>query len=254
MSTIAEIDLHLWLALLMIGVAPPVFVFLLFRTAPYGRHERRGFGMGIPGRVGWVVMESPAVLLFAAIYFLGDHRFQTAPLALLFLWQLHYVQRTFVYPFRIRAGRTMPLLIVLSALLFNVWNAYINARFISQLGSYSEGWLADPRFVAGTALFLVGWGINLRADSILIALRRPGERGYSIPRGWFYDRICCPNYLGEMLEWFGFALAAWSLAGLAFALFTVANLAPRALANRRWYLETFPDFPRERKALIPYVI
>ena len=57
----------------------------------------------------------------------------------------------------------MPLLIVLSALLFNIWNAYINARFISHLGSYGEGWLMDPRFVAGAALFVAGWGINLRA-------------------------------------------------------------------------------------------
>ena len=43
----------------------------------------------------------------------------------------------------------------------------------------------------------------------------------------------------------------WSLAGLAFVLFTFCNLAPRALANHRWYRERFADDPPERKVLLP---
>ena len=57
-----------------------------------------------------------------------------------------------------------------------------------------------------------------------------------------------------MVEWSGWAVATWSLAGLAFALYTVANLAPRAMANHRWYRETFPDYPSDRRALVPYVL
>jgi protein-S-isoprenylcysteine O-methyltransferase Ste14 len=66
--------------------------------------------------------------------------------------------------------------------------------------------------------------------------------------------VSCPNYLGEMLEWFGWALATWSIAGLAFALYTVANLLPRALQHHRWYRAKFADYPADRKALVPYVI
>ena len=58
----------------------------------------------------------------------------------------------------------------------------------------------------------------------------------------------------ELLEWVGFAIASWSLPGLAFAVYTAANLVPRALANRRWYRERFPDYPSERKALIPFLL
>ena len=46
----------------------------------------------------------------------------------------------------------------------------------------------------------------------------------------------------------------WSGAGLAFAIYSVANLAPRAFSNHRWYLEKFDDYPAERKALIPFVL
>lgn len=63
-----------------------------------------------------------------------------------------------------------------------------------------------------------------------------------------------PNYLGEIIEWTGFALATWSLPGLAFALWTVANLVPRAVAHHRWYRGKFPGYPVERRALIPYLL
>ena len=59
--------------------------------------------------------------------------------------------------------------------------------------------------------------------------------------------------LTKILEWTGFAIAAWSLPGLAFAVFTFANLAPRAFANHKWYKEKFPDYPEERKALLPFI-
>lgn len=36
-----------------------------------------------------------------------------------------------------------------------------------------------PRFLAGAALWLLGWLVNLQADHILINLRKPGETG-----GW----------------------------------------------------------------------
>jgi hypothetical protein len=57
-----------------------------------------------------------------------------------------------------------------------------------------------------------------------------------------------------LIEWAGWAVATWSLAGLAFFLFTFANLVPRAVANHRWYRSTFVDYPRERRAVIPWLV
>ena len=73
--------------------------------------------------------------------------------------------------------------------------------------------------------------INQRAARVLIGLRKPGDSHSSIPRGGMYRFVSCPNYFGEILEWAGWAVMTWSLAGLAFAVFTVANLLPRALAR-----------------------
>ena len=68
-----------------------------------------------------------------------------------------------------------------------------------------------------------------------------------------YRWIACPNYFGEMVIWIGWAIATWSLAGLSFAMWTAANLAPRAKSHKKWYQEQFADYPTERKALIPGV-
>ena len=250
-----ELQVHDFLVLTMLVCAALAFVVLFFVTAPYGRHLRSGWGFTLPAKVGWIVMESPAVLLFAYVYALGENALHAVPLVLLGMWQFHYVYRTFIYPFRLPpAAHRMPVSVIAMAVVFNCINAYINARWISQLGAYTEAWLFSPAFLFGAALFLAGWAINQHADLVLLRLRGTGETGYKIPRGGLYSKISCPNYLGEMLEWAGWALATWSTAGLAFAVFTIANLLPRAIANHRWYRSEFSDYPAQRKAVIPFLL
>jgi steroid 5-alpha-reductase/3-oxo-5-alpha-steroid 4-dehydrogenase 1 len=251
---VTEPELYDWALVSMFVFAIITALALIFVTAPYGRHTRRGWGPEIPSRLGWIVMESPSALLFAWIFFQGDHRAQTVPLILLAVWQFHYLHRTFVFPFRMRIkGKRMPVLIAAMAIVFNVLNSYVNARWISHFGEYGSEWLTDPRFLAGVGLFAAGFAINFRADSVLFRLRKPGESGYKIPHGGMHDLVVAPNYLGEIVEWMGWALLTWSTAGLSFAVYTIANLAPRALSNLRWYRGEFPDFPRGRRALIPWV-
>jgi protein-S-isoprenylcysteine O-methyltransferase Ste14 len=100
-------------------------------------------------------------------------------------------------------------------------------------------------------LFAAGYIINRQSDGILRGLRRPGESGYKVTDRGFYRWVSCPNYLGEVVIWLGWALATWSPAGLVFAAWTVANLVPRAKANHAWYRANFPDYPPNRKALVP---
>lgn len=250
----ALVALHGRLVALVFALAAITVLALVFVTAPYGRHARAGWGPTIPSRVGWLVMEAPASLAFLAFYALGPRRLEAAPLALCALWQLHYVHRAFVYPLRMRAdGKRMPVVVALLAIAWNFLNTWVNARWLSAIADYGPGWLTGPRFLVGGAVFLLGLAVNLDADARLRALRRPGETGYAIPRGGLYRFVSCPNYLGEIVEWTGFAIAAWSPAGLAFAVYTAANLAPRALANHRFYRERFPDYPPERRALVPFV-
>ncbi|NUM52921.1 MAG: DUF1295 domain-containing protein [Candidatus Hydrogenedentes bacterium] len=233
-----------------------VFCFLLFFTAPYGRHVRTGWGPTVPNRLGWILMETPAVL--SILYFCLSARSSALGIAwiLLAIWQTHYLYRTYVFPFLLHTrGKRMPLTIVLSGVTFNVFNGYLNGRHLAwATESYFVAWLTDPRFVAGLLVFACGLAINIQSDRILIALRKDRESGYSIPRGGLYRWISCPNYFGECIEWCGWALLTWSPAGLVFAVWTAANLVPRALSNHRWYREQFAEYPPDRKAIIPFVL
>ncbi len=239
----------LWIEL----AAVPITLFVLFMiTAPYGRHGKPGWGPTVSSRLGWIMMEGTSALVFAVTYFCGEWRFESIPLVFLSAWLVHYLYRSVVYPNLTRsAGRMMPLLIVASGMGFNILNAWLNARWVSHLGRYEFSWIKDPRFIAGLVLMAGGFLIHTYSDTLLIRLRKPGDSHYSIPNRGLHRWLCNPNYLGEIIEWTGWALATWSIAGLAFALFTVANLAPRAVANLRWYRETFGDYPKHRKALIP---
>jgi protein-S-isoprenylcysteine O-methyltransferase Ste14 len=241
------------LVLLELALAAVTFVALRFITAPYGRHLRAGWGATVPARAGWLVMESVSPLVFAVVFRSGPRRADLVALVLFAMWQSHYVYRAFVYPFLLRGGGRMPVVVMLLAVGFNVLNASINAYWIGTLGQYPVGWLADPRFLIGVTLFAGGLALHVWAARKLRRLRASGG-GYRIPYGGAYRWVSCPNYLGEMVEWTGWALATWSPAGLAFAAYTVANLAPRAVDHHAWYHRQFPEYPAERRALIPYVI
>lgn len=90
---------------------------------------------------------------------------------------------------------------------------------------------------------------------ILVVLIVPsgGITGYQIPHGGMYELVSCPNYLGETIEWIGYAVTTGSIPGAAFAFYTFANLAPRAHQHHQWYKEKFSDYPANRKAYIPYI-
>jgi steroid 5-alpha reductase family enzyme len=167
--------------------------------------------------------------------------------ALGLLWLVHYVQRTFVFSLLQRSsGRRQAVLTVALANVFNVLNATGNAAALRDRPF-------DLAFLLGSVLFLGGLLLNVHSDQLLRRLRAPGETGYKVPFGGGFRYVSAPNYFGEVVEWIGFALAAQTLAAWAFAAFTFANLAPRAVANHRWYRQKFPDYPGERRALIPFV-
>jgi protein-S-isoprenylcysteine O-methyltransferase Ste14 len=233
-----------------------IAAMLLFITVPYGRHNTRGgWGPQVKSLTGWLIMEVPASLAPLVLFAIGERR-DPVTWVFLILWQLHYAYRAFVFPFRRRGGvAQMPLLIALMGLFFNFMNTYLNWRYLTLFCTpYPMSWLSDPRFILGVLIFLFGFAVNQHADHVLINLRKPGETGYKIPYGGFYRFVSCPNYLGEMLEWTGWALLTYSMAGFGFAVWTAANLIPRALAHHRDYKVRFPDYPKERRAVVPFLL
>lgn len=239
----------------LVALGAITFVALRFVVAPYGRHLRPGFGPPVNGTLGWLLMESTAALVPPATFLLAGARPGPVPWVFLGLWEVHYVYRAFVYPFRRKSAGELPVLVVAMGMAFNLANAWANAAWLSHLGPpLGPGWLASPRFLGGLALFAAGLAVNHHSDQVLLDLRARGARGYAVPDRGLHRLVASPNYLGELVEWTGFAVLTWSPAAAVFALWTAANLVPRALAHLRWYRRTFPGYPPERRALIPYLL
>jgi steroid 5-alpha reductase family enzyme len=75
--------------------------------------------------------------------------------------------------------------------------------------------------------------VNIHSDEILRGLRKQNESGYKIPFGGLFEFVSGANFFGEIVEWIGYALFAWTLTALAFAMFTLANLIPRAIDHHK---------------------
>ena len=235
-----------------------VFFALYFIDAGYGMMYTKRWGPAIDNRLGWVIMESPVFFAMCLLWWCSDRRADTVPLIFFILFQLHYFQRSFIFPLLIKGKSKMPLAIILSGITFNLLNALMQGGwifYVSPAGTYTPDWLYSPQFIAGIIIFFSGIAINLNSDNIIRHLRRPGDTKHYIPRGGMFRYVSSANYFGEFLEWVGFAVLTWSAAGAVFAIWTFANLAPRAARIHRRYSQEFVEqFDRlHLKRIIPFI-
>lgn len=254
-----------YLILASMGVmAVIVFIVLFFLNAGYGYLSTSQWGPKINNKLAWVLMECPA--FFFMLYYTLDFAFRGAEtgndrlvlyiMAGLFL--LHYFQRSFIFPLLMRGKGSMPIAVMLMGMVFNTLNAYLIGGWLysqAPSGMYTIDWLTNPVFIAGCIIFFTGMFINLQSDHIIRHLRKPGDTKHYIPKQGLYKYVTSANYFGEFTEWVGFAILTWSPAGLLFAIWTFANLAPRAKNLTKKYEQEFGDEYKElhKKNMIPFI-
>lgn len=233
-----------------------------FIAAPYGRFGERMSLPKLHPRWGWMLMELPATLVFWPSFLTGPHAHATAPMFIATVWGVHYLNRGFVFPWLIRAprsSRSFSVLVIGSGIVVTSLHGWLHGYFVSRYATHLLGdWLTDPRFLVGVALYGSGLALNIHSDAILRNLRsreevERGERVYRVPMGGGFRFVTNPQYFGELVAWTGFAMVTWSLAGVFILSISLANLVPRAIATHAWYRERFPDYPRDRRALVPLV-
>ena len=209
----------------MAVMAVIVFVALFYFKAGYGYLSTSNWGPKISNKTAWVLMEAPA-FLFLLYYTLrfalsgadtGNSKVVLYIMAGLYL--LHYFQRSFIFPLLMRGKSKMPIAIMLMGLVFNTLNAYL-------IG----GWLYSE---APAGMYGINW----------------------LPRKGLYRYVTSANYFGDFTEWPGYAILTWSPAGLLFAIWTFANLGPRAKSLTGKYEDEFGDEYRKlnKKHIIPFI-
>ena len=250
LSIIYNIILVPWLAL---GIL--TFFILFFITAPYGRHNKK-MGPMISGKWGWIIQEIISPLTFGYFFLSGDS-VKTPEMWIFFIiWIGHYLNRSFIYPLRQKNAKDTAIIVVFLAISFNLINGFINGYYLGSqalVQNQYTNYFQSYHFIIGMILLIIGLIINLKSDEILFNLRKDNP-GYKIPQTFMYNYISCPNYFGEIIEWLGFAIMVWSFPAFIFVLWTIANLVPRAVSHHKWYHKQFQDYPKSRKAIIPFII
>jgi len=242
----------------MIAVAIVVFVVLFFVDAGYGIFTSSKWGYAVPNKLGWVLMEAPVVVILLLFWTFSDRKTMLTPAIFLIFMQIHYIHRAFIFPFLMRGKSKMPLSIMFMGIFFNLLNTFMQGYWIfyhSPQNMYSNAWLQTPQFIIGTCLFFTGLIINMDSDRRIRNLRKNGDTKHYLPHGGMYNYVTSANYFGELIEWVGFAIATWSMAGLVFVIWSFANLVPRANAIYKNYNQKFTDEMQGKnlKRVFPFV-
>ena len=228
----------------MIALAVIVFAALHRIEAAYGMTYSPKWGPSLNNKVAWVLMEAPVFVAMVLLWIFSPRSSSPSVCVMASFFLLHYFQRSFVFPLLMRGKSRMPAAIMLMGITFNLVNAYLIGGwlfYVSPEGMYDTSWFSSPLFILGTVIFFFGMFVNIQSDSIIRHLRKPGDRNHYIPRGGMYNYVACGNYFGEVVEWLGYAVLTWSLAGFTFFLWTFANLAPRARTIHRRYVKEFGE-------------
>ena len=294
MNSLFTEENHIFISKLFLVLSLPTFVITRYViVAPFGRHVQDGkayrwwFGPQFDAKLSWFVFESPNLIWSWYCYcYLRDSEIMSSGSAatmvsfdnnqlqissnvmVLSLFTLHYVNRAVIYPLRMNSNsHRVPLLVTASATIVTMLNGYIQSFYLVRVYKLPPLTLPPSSWInvqswLGILVFVVGMIINIKSDAVLRNLRRQrnsdrdNQKTYYIPQHRLFTYISCPNFFGEILEWFGFAIASqFSLPAMAFFIYTASNLIPRGIAHHEWYKQKFEDYPLERKwAVIPFVV
>jgi len=243
--------------LTMAALAVVVFIALNFIEAGYGITIHKKWGFAINNKVAWLCMETPVFILMTVLCLFSprmtsfDITTSLVPFIMFLFFQTHYIRRSFIFPFLLKGKSKMPVTVMLMGVFFNFCNAFMQGGWLffkSPAGMYSVDWLWTPQFIIGAIIFFGGMTLNIQSDKIIQNLRKPGDSNHYLPSKGFFRYVTGAHYFGEIIEWTGFAILTWSIPGAVFALWTFANLVPRANAIYNKYQIMFgAEIIKERK-------
>ncbi|KAL5720419.1 hypothetical protein ACHQM5_013088 [Ranunculus cassubicifolius] len=204
----------------------------------------------ISSRNGMLILYVPAFLagvLALGIYPNDGFRFMLVDFAL----TLHFFKRVFevLFVHKYSGGMVLDSVIPISL-------SYTISTATMIYNQHLTHTLPEPSLdfkYAGVALFLLSTIGNFYHHTILAKLREKDDKGYKIPKGGLFNILICPHYLFEILAFVGICFISQTIYPICFTAGTAIYLTGRSYATRRWYLSKFPDFPKDVKALIPFV-
>ncbi|CAH1391709.1 unnamed protein product [Nezara viridula] len=101
---------------------------------------------------------------------------------------------------------------------------------------------------------------NFSIHVALRDLRPPGSKERKIPYPTdnpftkLFNLVSCPNYTYEFFSWFFFTVMTQCLPAGLFAAAGLYQMSVWAIGKHKNYRKEFPDYPKNRKAILPFVL
>ncbi|KAL8518241.1 hypothetical protein ACS0TY_009563 [Phlomoides rotata] len=214
--------------------------------------KRKESGKKVRSKIGMIVTYTPAFLAGVLSLFIfpsGDFRFTLLRSAI----TLHFFKRLFevLFVHKFSGWMEVEAMVPISISYFlSTATLIYNQQLMQQLPQPP----IDLKYNVGIPLFILGIAGNFYHHHLLSKLRSDGEKQeYKIPQGGLFSLIICPHYLFEILEFWGISCISQTLYAFLFTMGTTLYLVGRSYATRKWYDSKFEDFPKDVKALIPYI-
>ncbi|KAM7526734.1 hypothetical protein LguiA_016636 [Lonicera macranthoides] len=204
----------------------------------------------LSSRTGMLILYTPAFLAGIASFFIfpdGGLRFMMVKSALTFHFLKRDLEVLFVHKYS--AGMVLDSVLLISSAYFI---AVAGMTYIQHLTLGFPEPSIDLKYL-GVMLFLAGVCGNFYHHYLLAKLRERDDKGYKFPKGGLFNLVICPHYLFEILGLLGISFICQTLFSFAVSVGSAFYLMGRSYVTRKWYISKFENFPKNVKALIPYV-
>lgn len=173
-------------------------------------------------------------------------------------WVSHYAKRIletlFVHRF---SHATMP-----------VRNLFRNSAYYWLFAAYVAYHINHPLYTppcqTQSYVALAAWTVcelgNFSIHWLLRNLRPAGSKERKVPRPTkdpltgLFNLVSCPNYTYEVGGWLAFTAMTQCIPAGLFALAGFYQMAVWALGKHRAYKKDFSDYPKGRKAIVPFLL
>ncbi|XP_014607358.1 PREDICTED: polyprenol reductase [Polistes canadensis] len=107
-------------------------------------------------------------------------------------------------------------------------------------------------------IFLLSSLMQLQSNFILVNLRKSNNKvvfdGYKVPHGGLFEYLSSPLQLTEIIIYLSVSVILWQSNTFHYVtLWVILNQVDCAIMEHKWYKQTFQNYPKKRKILIPYL-
>lgn len=177
-----------------------------------------------------------------------------------FAFCFHYAKRVFETQFIHRfSNGTMPIRNIFKNSGYYWLFACAISYFVNH-PLYTPASFGDLQFYGGLAGFVFCQLGNLSTHIALRNLRPEGTKERNIPKPTsnpftvLFSLVSCANYTYEIGSWICFTIMTQTVTSGLFAIMGAAQMIAWAQKKHKNYRREFKDYPKGRKAIIPFVL